>query len=381
MGKQKWIRLICCVLAVVMALGLIVLTVVSAFAAATRTGRITAENVTLRKGPNTETARLSTLQKGQKVTILGSSGRWYQVKADGKTGYVRDDLIVVEKSASGSEKQAASEKKERPSAAGKELQSALKELGFYSGALDGETGRQTAAAVKAFQKAYGLQADGKAGQETLVALKAAAESGGNGSSAACIAVNGGTILAEWYNAAKGIVPKYEALSCVDVATGEQFVLRCFSKGSHADVEPLTRTDTQTLYRINGSRWCWTPRAIWVYVEGRCYAAAINMQPHGPDTLPDNGMKGQICMHFFCSRQHNTGAENASLQRAVLEAFEKGDAAPAWEEISGAEKSPAEESKNEMKTDETKAEETEPSGENIPETEAPGMDTPETESET
>ena len=70
MGKQKWIRLICCVLAVVMALGLIVLTVVSAFAAATRTGRITAENVTLRKGPNTETARLSTLQKGQKVTIL-----------------------------------------------------------------------------------------------------------------------------------------------------------------------------------------------------------------------------------------------------------------------------------------------------------------------
>ena len=343
MGKRKWIRLICCILAVILALGLVALTVTQVFAAEARTGRITAENVSLRKAANTESERLALLSKGQEVSIHGSSGRWYRVKAGKKTGYVRDDLLVVNKSAA---KTTDSSKKNetdsigagasaKSSASTRSVQSALKTLAFSSGTVDGEAGRQTTAALKAFQKAYGLTADGKAGEQTETLLNELLQTGGTGASAACIAENGGVILAEWYNAAKALVPKYEGLPCVDVATGERFVLRCFSKGSHADVEPLTKADTDTLYRINGKRWSWTPRAIWVYFGGKCYAAAINMQPHGPDTLPDNGMKGQICMHFYCSRQHNTGAENKNLQQAVLTAFEKGENAPSWEEVCGA----------------------------------------------
>ena len=345
MGKRKWIRLICCILAVILALGLVALTATQVFAAETRTGRITAENVSLRKAANTESERLALLSKGQEVAILGSSGRWYRVKAGKKTGYVRDDLLVVNKSAAkttdSSKKgetgvtSASASSSAKSSQSTRSVQTALKTLGFYSGTVDGESGRQTAAALKAFQRAYGLTADGKAGEQTETLLNELLQTGGTGASAACIAENGEVILAEWYNAAKALVPKYEALPCVDVATGERFVLRCFSKGSHADVEPLTKADTDMLYRINGKRWSWTPRAIWVYFGGKCYAAAINMQPHGPDTLPDNGMKGQICMHFYCSRQHNTGAENRNLQQAVLAAFEKGENAPSWEEVCGA----------------------------------------------
>ncbi len=50
------------------------------------------------------------------------------------------------------------------------LQRRLKELGYYSGSVDGDFGAGTETAVKAFQKANGLTADGKAGAKTLEKL-------------------------------------------------------------------------------------------------------------------------------------------------------------------------------------------------------------------
>ncbi len=50
------------------------------------------------------------------------------------------------------------------------LQKRLKELGYYSGSIDGDFGKGTEDAVKAFQKANGLKADGKAGAQTLAKL-------------------------------------------------------------------------------------------------------------------------------------------------------------------------------------------------------------------
>ena len=63
----------------------------------------------------------------------------------------------------------------------KSLQSRLKTLGYYSGSADGIFGPGTTTAVKAFQRANGLEADGKAGGNTLLKLysssaKAAASS-------------------------------------------------------------------------------------------------------------------------------------------------------------------------------------------------------------
>lgn len=50
------------------------------------------------------------------------------------------------------------------------LQQALKNAGFYAGAVDGKFGRGTAAAVQQFQAAKALTADGAAGPKTLAAL-------------------------------------------------------------------------------------------------------------------------------------------------------------------------------------------------------------------
>lgn len=47
------------------------------------------------------------------------------------------------------------------------LQSRLKELGYYTGSIDGDFGVSTEASVKAFQAQHGLKADGIAGDGTL----------------------------------------------------------------------------------------------------------------------------------------------------------------------------------------------------------------------
>ena len=68
----------------------------------------------------------------------------------------------------------------------KTMQQALKDLGYYTGSVDGSFGSGTQEAVKAFQQNNGLSVDGKAGTQTLTKLysdDAVKASGG---------VNGGT---------------------------------------------------------------------------------------------------------------------------------------------------------------------------------------------
>jgi hypothetical protein len=46
------------------------------------------------------------------------------------------------------------------------VQAALKEAGCYNGAVDGKVGRQTIAAITAFQRSVGIKADGICGRQT-----------------------------------------------------------------------------------------------------------------------------------------------------------------------------------------------------------------------
>ncbi len=57
----------------------------------------------------------------------------------------------------------------KPSA--QDIQTALKNAGYYSGNIDGKVGPKTKAAIEEFQKANGLTADGKVGPKTWAALE------------------------------------------------------------------------------------------------------------------------------------------------------------------------------------------------------------------
>lgn len=60
-------------------------------------GIATKNSINLRKGASTKSDKVATMSKGTVVTIhgttLGSEGLWYSVEANGKTGFVRGDLI------------------------------------------------------------------------------------------------------------------------------------------------------------------------------------------------------------------------------------------------------------------------------------------------
>ena len=51
-----------------------------------------------------------------------------------------------------------------------EIQTALKNANFYTGAIDGKIGSMTKKAIEEFQKANGLKADGKVGPKTWETL-------------------------------------------------------------------------------------------------------------------------------------------------------------------------------------------------------------------
>ena len=53
----------------------------------------------------------------------------------------------------------------------KDVQTALKNAGFYTGSIDGKIGPKTKGAIQEFQKAKGLKVDGKVGQKTWAEME------------------------------------------------------------------------------------------------------------------------------------------------------------------------------------------------------------------
>ena len=60
-----------------------------------QTGKVKASSLNVRSGPGTGYSRIGSLANGATVTILGSSGNWYQINYNGRTGYVSKDYVTV----------------------------------------------------------------------------------------------------------------------------------------------------------------------------------------------------------------------------------------------------------------------------------------------
>jgi hypothetical protein len=238
----------------------------------------------------------------------------------------------------------------------------MRDLGDYSGPANQNFGPLTEDAVRNFQNAHGLQADGVVAGRTLYLLipeaepaetteeraareaaeakeKAAAEAEAARAQAAeakaRAGIEGGGYPAPgpsdpdpadveytpWSEAKKVFAIGMDA-SVYDVKTGLTYTVRSFSNGNHADVEPVTVQDTAIMKETFDGVWKWDPRPVWVTVNGRVMACSINGMPHGGGVNANNGMDGQICIHFLGSATHNGNtAFGKQHQDAALEAYE------------------------------------------------------------
>jgi hypothetical protein len=86
---------------------------------------------------------------------------------------------------------------------------------------------------------------------------------------------------------------------------------------------MSAEDTRKVFAAYGNQWSWDRHPIWINYNSRWLAASMNGMPHGYDTLPYNGMDGQLCIHFVGSRTHDTNVVCPLHQAAIQEAYRSG----------------------------------------------------------
>ncbi len=238
-----------------------------------------------------------------------------KLKADGVAGSATQNAIYSSKvnsntavASTGTTNASTVLKEGSKGEAVKQMQTALKNLGYYNGSLTGNFGSLTGDAVRAFQKANKLSNDGVAGATTLNKLyggSAVAKSGGTGDagmtntvSAAGIKPAASSVLnVNWYT----MRPKYKAGTIVtvyDFHTGLSWKCQFMSLGKHADSDPLTSNDTEIMYRAFGNKNTWTAKSVWVTMpDGKTYIGSLHNMPHLSGKIRDNNFPGHLCIHF------------------------------------------------------------------------------------
>ena len=128
------------------------------------------------------------------------------------------------------------------------------------------------------------------------------------------------VLMPW-SEAQNVVKIGATITVYDVRSGLTYYVKSFSNGAHSDVEPITKEDTAIMKRTYGGVWSWNPRPVWVTVGDVTIAAAINGMPHGGGINQNNGMQGQVCLHFKGSSVHNGNRSyNGKMQDTVQAAY-------------------------------------------------------------
>ncbi len=296
---------------------------------------VNSSGVNFRKEPSTAGEIIEELRRGTQVTAISIHDKWIKIRCNGKEGFVSGDFITytvpshLTTMSWGMRGQAVAK-----------VQTALKRKGFFYPAADGIYGNATKAAVEKFQASVSLPDDGIAGPQTLLVLL-----GSEGAStlwynyrsempAQSVRTNGKVRLADWFDTDKASgmhsvlkvtrTTQYP-FQVIDVRTGISWTMIRFGANKalwHADVCPLTKADTEAMKKAWGGELDPTRRPVWVKFNDKYYAAGLMGYVHNTDPIPDNGMDGQICLHFRGSKIHGSGRVDEAHQACIMEAFAK-----------------------------------------------------------
>ena len=329
---------------------------------------VTASTLYVRKSASLNSAKIASLKKGAKVTVVGSEKDFYRIKVNGKTGYVAKKYLAkpsaskktavqpikatagymksnapLYASYSASSKKLAtlakgskvtligqtasyykaknaagkigyirktSITKSKPASAATSVASAQKrliKLGYLSS--KGATGKldsATKAALRTFQLQAGLAINGKLDASTARRL-----------SAASAPRKRAVVTMDWFKSGvNGMFRKGSTATIVDCYTGARIRIRRVQGTNHADVEPAAASDTAKLKRIYGGKWSWSTRPVILILGGKYIAASINGMPHGNGISKTNGFDGQFCLHTTNSKTHASDSQSRDHQGKV-----------------------------------------------------------------
>ena len=279
--------------------------------------------------------------------ISAGGDSWYRIYVDGKFGYVRadqvekcdekgDPLPVPTPDLSGAAPKSQQEnsyttlKKGNSGDAVANLVQELINQGFYAGKVTSSFTSAVKEAVAAFQDAHGLDADGIADSATQHALYGTVPIGAGDTSNLSFTIYNVEKI-DWFDGGiQQLLPRGSNFKIYDVKTGKVWWAHRWAGGSHADIETLTKKDSKTLCEIYGvdnlqqivDKNLWQRRPCLVPIGTRTFACSLDGMQHNPDgdTIGNNGMDGQICLHFTNSKGHASGEVSDSHSEAIQYAY-------------------------------------------------------------
>lgn len=280
--------------------------------------------------------------------IKAGSYTWYLIRlSNGKEGYIRSDMVSKSNNNGGAlptatpaptgsptAKPSATYTTLRLGSTGDAVTRLVQELinqGYYTGSVTNVYTSAVQAAVRAFQSAKGLTVDGIAGKQTQHALFGTVEPGADDYTDYTFQFYPAEKI-DWYTGGiQQLWAKGASYKIYDVRTGIVWWARRWAGYSHADIEPVTAADTARLcqiYGVNNAQeiWdknLWQRRPCLITIGNRTFACSLFGMPHNPDgdTIPDNNMTGQICMHFTNSKGHESGKVDTYHQQAIEYAWQ------------------------------------------------------------
>lgn len=280
--------------------------------------------------------------------IKAGSYTWYLIRlSNGTEGYIRSDMVSKSNnnggtlptatpapSGSPTTKPSATYTTMRLGSTGDAVTRLVQELinqGYYTGSVTNVYTSAVQAAVRAFQSAKGLTVDGIAGKQTQHALFGTVEPGADDYTDYNFQFYPAEKI-DWYTGGiQQLWAKGASYKIYDVRTGIVWWARRWAGYSHADIEPVTAADTARLcqiYGVNNAQeiWdknLWQRRPCLITIGNRTFACSLFGMPHNPDgdTIPDNNMTGQICMHFTNSKGHESGKVDTYHQQAIEYAWQ------------------------------------------------------------
>ena len=116
---------------------------------------------------------------------------------------------------------------------------------------------------------------------------------------------------DWNLEGQYLLKRGDTFTVVDVDTGKQFRAKMIGGYNHADIEPLTASDTNIMKSLFGT-WKWSPRAVVIYHNGMNIAASLSGMPHGVDTI-ENGVNGHFDLYMKNSTSHSTSTSKVYIQ--------------------------------------------------------------------
>jgi len=211
----------------------------------------------------------------------------------------------------------------------KNLVSALKSQGYYSGDVISKYTSAVQSAVKKFQKANNLSVDGIAGAATQHALYGTVPVGTSTASSLTMTLYPAEKIDWWTGGINELWARGTSYKVYDVKSGIVWWSYRQAGGYHVDAEPLTAADTARMCKAYGvttaseikSKNLYERRPLLVTIGTRTFACSLYGVPHGTQTITTNEYNGQYCIHFTNSWTHAGKKVDSGHTEAIQYAYE------------------------------------------------------------